>query len=300
MAERICVIVNPAAGRGRGARMIPEITAQFAEYGMPDIRITMGKGDESAIAESAIAEGFTTLVAVGGDGTTSNVANAILRSGAEVRLAVMPAGTGDDFAKTLGTAKADARTVARLCAEPSTQRVDVGKVEDVFFLNCCGFGFDVAVVDGIAANSWLRGSAVYVYTALTQLFAYRGIEIGVRSDASVRPPALHMLLVIANAAYFGGTFEIAPGASATDGKLDAVSILDASPLRRIALLVAATRGTHESYGECIRETAREFEVSFPRPPAYEADGELHHAQSSNLRISSCPAALRVVALRDVN
>jgi len=294
MAERVCVIVNPAAGRGRGARMLPEIISRFGERSVTDIRTSGAKGDEARIAEGAIAEGFTTLVAVGGDGTTSNVANAIVRSGKDVRLAVMPAGTGNDFAKLLGTATVDVATVARLCAEPSTNRIDVGRVEDVYFLNSCGFGFDVAVLEGIASNSWLRGSSVYVYAALTNLFTFRGISIGVRSTASVREPQLHMLLVLANASRFGGTFEIAPGASATDGLLDAVSILDVSPMKRIAILAAAVRGRHETYRECVRESAREFEVSFAAAPVYETDGEMHRARSAILTVTSCQAALRVV------
>ena len=146
-------------------------------------------GDERTLAGAAIAEGFTTLVAVGGDGTTSNIADAILHSGSDARLAVMPAGTGNDFAKLLGTAKADAATVARLCADPRFQRVDAGKIENVYFVNCCGFGFDVAVLDGIAAHPRLRGNLVYLYTALSKIFTYRGLEIGVRSSLSTRRAA---------------------------------------------------------------------------------------------------------------
>src|SRR5512140_297262 len=144
MSERVCVIVNPAAGRGRGAAMLPQLTAAFAEVGVTDVRTTSVAGQERDIAFSAIRDGCTTLVAVGGDGTSGNVANALLYAGRSVRLAAMPAGTGNDFAKVLGTQKTDARAMARLCIAPSNISVDVGRVEDTYFLNCCGFGFDVA------------------------------------------------------------------------------------------------------------------------------------------------------------
>lgn len=294
MAERVCVIVNPAAGRGRGARMIPEISARFAEVGSPAIRTTGAKGEEAAIAEEAIADGFTTIVAVGGDGTASNIANAILRSGADVRLAAMPAGTGNDFAKLLGTAKLDVGSLARMCAGGASARVDVGRIEDVHFLNSCGFGFDVAVVEAVRKDTWLRGNAVYVVTALRQLSAYSGLDVSLSSPASARARRKHMLVVFANAAYFGGVFEIAPGASATDGMLDAIAITDMKPLRRMRLLAAAVRGKHERFAECIRETAPEFTASFDTPPSYEADGELHDARGRELRIVSCPSALKVV------
>jgi diacylglycerol kinase (ATP) len=292
--EHVRVIVNPAAGRGRGARLIPEITARFAEAGITDVRATLSKGHEREIAEAAIAEGCTTIVAVGGDGTSANVANAILHSGKDVRLGVLPAGTGNDFAKILGTAKSDLRSIAQSCAAPSDVRVDVGRIENVFFLNCCGFGFDVAVLEEIGRNTWLRGSSVYVYTALQQLFGFGGVDVAVRSEAIDRSTSRHMLLVIANSEFFGGTFRIAPGASVTDGQLDAILIADIPPVRRIGMLAAATRGTHVRYAECVSERSPSFEVSFDSPPAYETDGELHHALSSTLRVSSCPSMLRVV------
>ena len=295
MAERICVIVNPAAGRGRGARLIPEISARFGEIAACEVRTTSSKGNETALAAQAIADGFTTLVAVGGDGTTANVANAILHSGADVRLGVMPAGTGNDFAKVLGTATSDVRMLAELCAGDSSVRVDVGRIEDVYFVNCCGFGFDVAVLEEIGRTQWLRGSSVYLYTALQQLFGFRGVDIAILSESETRPARPHMLLVVANAPYFGGAFTIAPGASVTDGKLDAIAILNLPPARRVSMLAAATRGTHLRYPECSVEKSAEFEIRFGAPPSYETDGELHHAKSATLTVSSCASALRVVA-----
>ena len=295
MLARTCVIVNPAAGRGRGERMIPEITAAFGSFAGSDVRITSGRGDESRVARAAIADGADTIVVVGGDGTASNVANVVLHSGKEVRLAVLPAGTGNDMAKLLGTAKASVAEIVTLCRSSEYQRIDVGRIEDVYFVNCCGFGFDVAVLEGIANNTRLRGNAVYVYTALTQIVGYRGTDIGISSVGSSRPPAHHLLLVIANAAYFGGTFEIAPGAVATDGELDAVSVLDLPAWKRLAVLAAAINGKHERFRECVRERASDFVLTFPVPPSYECDGEVYHAATAKLLVTSCPAALRVIA-----
>ena len=275
--------------------MIPEIKARFGAVGIDEVRTTERQGDESGLTQKAISDGFTTIVAVGGDGTTANIANAILHSGADVRLAAMPAGTGNDFAKVLGTAKSSVQSVAELCAIPSNVRVDVGRIEDVFFLNCCGFGFDVAVLEQIHRTTWLRGSSVYLYTAVRQLFDFPGFDVSIGAAGQSRSSERHMLLVIANAAFFGGTFKIAPGASVVDGMLDAVSILDLSSLGRIGMLSAATRGAHGQRNECVMERAPTFEVEFASAPSFETDGELHHASQSKLRVVSCPAALRVVA-----
>ncbi|MEO5580078.1 MAG: diacylglycerol kinase family protein [Gemmatimonadaceae bacterium] len=290
LTERVCAIVNPAAGRGRGRQMLGEIHAAFEEVGVEDILITAARGEERELASRAIALGFTTIVAVGGDGTTTNVANAILRAGRDTRLGVVSAGTGNDFAKTLGTSKSAIREIARLSTQHADTRVDVGRVEGTYFLNSCGFGFDVAVIEGVAQSKRLRGRAVYVWAALRELFRYSGIGLAVGRGK----PGLHMMLVIANARYFGGAFTIAPGASVADGLLDSIAVSQVPLLRRISLLSAVARGTHLRFPEVKTERAALFDVEFLQPPSYEADGELRHARSARLSIDCVPGALRVL------
>jgi len=294
MTERVTVIVNPEAGRGRGGRMIPQVASAFAQVGVTDIHYTANAGDEYRLTRDAIAHGATTIVVVGGDGTTTHVANEIIKSGADVRLAIIPAGTGNDFAKVLGTDKSDLLFVARKSLDRGETRVDVGKIEDRYFLNCCGFGFDVAVLEGISRNKRLRGNAVYLYSALSQLFGYRGFDVQVGRGFSTR----HLLLVLANTEYFGGMFRIAPGSRIDDGELDLIEILDIPPARRVPMLAAATKGEHMKYPECLMDRAQSFELSFPAPPAYETDGELHQAASARLIVSSCPSLLRVLTASD--
>jgi diacylglycerol kinase (ATP) len=269
--------------------MLPRVTAAFAGVGVDEILLTRSRGHETDLARDAIDRGATTLVVVGGDGTTTHVANAILNSGSDARLAILAAGTGNDFAKVLGTDNVDSITLARKAVEPGNTHVDVGKIEDHYFLNACGFGFDVAVLEGTLRRGWLRGNSVYLYAALTELFGYRGFDVRVSGETR-----RHMLIAIANTEFFGGMFRIAPGAQVSDGELDMVTILDLPPSRRISMLAAATRGTHFRFAECTMERARSFQLSFPSPPTYETDGELHSAASVDLTVSSCPAALRVV------
>ena len=294
MAERVSVIINPEAGRGRGARLIPRIHEIFSAVGVREIRDTRAKGDESRLARHLIANGSTTIVVVGGDGTTTHVANAILESGRDVRLGILPAGTGNDFAKVLGTDKCDPALIAKKSLERGETRVDVGKVDDRYFLNCCGFGFDVAVLEGISRNQRLRGNAVYLYTALKELLWYRGFEVSVDHRTSTR----HMLLVVANTEYFGGMFRIAPGARFDDGQLDLIEVLDIPAGRRVAMLSAAMKGDHMKYPECLMDRGKSFKLSFPSPPSYETDGEAHRAASAKLTVTSCPGALRVLTAFD--
>jgi diacylglycerol kinase (ATP) len=295
--DRVSVIVNPAAGRGRGARTLSAVTAAFGAIGVTDIQTTKAREDEGAMARRAMDAGATTLVAVGGDGTWGNVANAILASGAnaEVRLALVAAGTGNDFAKTAGCPATDVQATARLVAEDVETRVDVGRIEEHFFLNITGFGFDAAVLEDILKIKWVKGEALYLYSALRQLAWYKGIEIDVTTPARSRGQARHLMLIIANARNFGGKFLIAPEASLTDGVLDGVAILDASTWRRMSLFGAVTKGTHHTFSEVIIEQSPSFTVTFAAPPAYETDGEYRRAQTAELEIACVPGALRLVA-----
>jgi diacylglycerol kinase (ATP) len=293
---RVCVILNPASGRGRGGKAAPAIRAAFADVGVTEVRLTSGRGDEAVQARRAIDDGFDTLVACGGDGTWSQVANAILGTGAgrSVRLALVAAGTGNDFAKTVGVPARDFRTTARLCVDGGDSVVDVGRVGDKHFLNVTGFGFDIAVLEDIERIAWLKGDLLYLYSALRQLFNYHGVDIGITTARKQRPPHRHLMLIIANARNFGGSFRIAPAASLSDGKLDAISIHDAPPLARVRLFAAATKGTHVMAPEVIVEQSPSFTLRFAEPPAFELDGEYHQAPSNEVVVECVPRALRVV------
>lgn len=294
MTRRVRVIANPAAGRGRGARVLEDVRRAFAPVGA-SVDVTQAPGDERTLAQRALQDGCETLVAVGGDGTWSNVAGAILDSGADCRIALIGAGTGNDFAKTAGAPAMDVAATARLAVDGPDARVDVGRIEDYHFLNIAGFGFDIAVLEDCARIRWPSGSSLYMISALRNLLGYRGVEIGIDSPRARRSAARHLMLIVANARHFGGAFHIAPGAFLTDGCLDAISILDAPPWGRLGLFVAATRGTHTANPRVSTEQSPRFTLRFPAPPAYETDGEYRRARSAVLEITCRPKALRVVA-----
>jgi diacylglycerol kinase (ATP) len=174
--------------------------------------------------------------------------------------------------------------------------MDVGCVDETFFLNSCGFGFDVAVVEVLARSRWLKGNGVYVYTALRQLLGFRGLNIAIRSLAADHERSLYLMIVIANAPHFGGTFIIAPAADVTDGELDAVLVLNASSMRRLRLLGAATRGAHTVYNEVRVNRAAGFTLEFDERQLYETDGEIHRAKRPALEVRCIPRGLRVISL----
>jgi len=293
MTERVTVIVNPASGRGRGSRLLPDIRRTFAAVGVTDVRLTERPGDEKRLAALALQDGATTIVACGGDGTWSNAANAILDAGSTCRLALLAAGTGNDFAKTVGAPARDLAATARLAVDGPDMQVDVGRIENRYFLNVTGFGFDIAVLDDLANIPVLTGDLLYLGAAIRQLFRFRGVTIDIATSAVTRGARAHLMLIIANGRNFGGMFQIAPDARIDDGLLDAISILDASPLTRISMLAAAPSGKHVRNALVLSEQAASFSLTFSAPPAYETDGEYNRASSTTIEISCVPGALRV-------
>ncbi|MEP6691609.1 MAG: YegS/Rv2252/BmrU family lipid kinase [Gemmatimonadaceae bacterium] len=289
-------MVNPAAGSWRGRAMIPEVRRAFAAVGVTEIRETRDKGDDGAATSRAIEDGFTTIVAVGGDGTWGAVARAIVDSGRPCALALLAAGTGNDFAKTAGVPAGDLAATVRLVLAGRTTRVDVGRIDGTVFLNVAGFGFDVAVLEDMERAGPLRGVARYYAAALRHLFTYRGISAGIaRDEPGNTPRHAHLLIVIANARRFGGAFLIAPHASIDDGVLDLVAIRHASPLGRMRLFAAATRGAHLQHAEVTTDRGARFYFAFDEAPSYEVDGELRRARSSRVVVECLPAALAIVA-----
>jgi diacylglycerol kinase family enzyme len=175
--------------------------------------------------------------------------------------------------------------------------VDVGRLEGRHFLNVCGFGYDVAVLESSWSVKYLEGEQLYLYCAVKQLGAYPGfaVEMEVDGQAPVRHDLL--MLIAANARFFGGKFRIAPNADLEDGRLDVSSFGNVSRLRRLDLMLRLLRGRQETSPHVKATRAARLRLRFlsSEPPAYETDGEWNRARSATIEIECVPAALRVLA-----
>ena len=286
------LLVNPKAGRGRALRRLAAARLALARVGPFDVVETRAAGDEARLAREAAHDGVRALVVLGGDGTVSRVAGALVHAGADTPLAIFAAGTGNDFAKSLRAPVHDYAAMAARIASGHTRRVDVGLVNEQPFVNAAGFGFDVAVLDRSARARWLRGDALYVAAALAELFRFGGFEArleagaahgGARSD--------YLMIVAANGQWFGGSFRIAPQAALDDGQLDLVLVSDANAWRRARLFAAAPWGGHVSAREVHTERTPCAELSFPAPPRFEVDGECLDATTPRLSLGVRAGAL---------
>lgn len=289
----VFLIANPAAGRGRALQRLAQLRACFAGQEIGETYQTRESGDEVVLACRALENGATTIVAAGGDGTAAGVANAILRADSPCRLAVFPAGTGNDFAKTLGVDRYTPQQIANLVLNGTSSRIDVGLAEDRYFLNSCGFGFDASVLEASNRVRILKGDAVYIYAALKQLFTYSGVEVST-NIASVKRGRM-LMVTVSNGRWLGGAFKIAPRASVLDGKLDACFVSDSSVAERATLFLGALRGAHEGMPSVSVASIQQVALTFPSSPLMEMDGELRRAQSATVELKCVPRALSVVA-----
>lgn len=294
MIRSTCLIVNPAAGRGAVGANLQSVRSAFAAHGIDEVYETTAPGDEERLAARAVRDGVQTIVAVGGDGTCGRVANAILQSASECRLAVVPAGTGNDFAKTLGVSRHAPEQVADLVAVGDARQIDIGLADGHYFLNSCGFGFDASVLEATSRVRFLKGDAVYIYSALRQLFTYRGVEVSVSGAPGVKSGSM-LMVTVSNGRWLGGAFKIAPQASVLDGKLDACFLGDSNVMQRMKLFLGAMRGTHIGMPSVSVAGIQELSLTFPENPLMEVDGELRRAQSRTVNLKCVPRALSVVA-----
>jgi diacylglycerol kinase (ATP) len=288
------IILNPAAGRGRAQKLTRDIRRAFSSIGISELHETRQAGEEEVVARQAIELGIRTIVVVGGDGTTGRVANAILGSGSQCRLAVVPTGTGNDFAKTLGVNRFTPEQIADLVVRGEATRIDVGVADNHYFLNSCGFGFDASVLEASNRVRFLKGDAVYIYSALGQLFTYRGIEVSASGAPGVKRGRM-LMVTVSNGRSLGGAFKIAPNASVLDGRLDACFFSDSNVVQRVRLFVGAMRGTHIGMPSVSTATVQQLALRFPSSPLMEVDGELRVARSRTVELRCVPRALSVVA-----
>lgn len=296
--HRTCIIANPAAGRGKGAKVLPYAREALARYGITDVRITAAAGDERRLASYAALAGIETVVALGGDGTWGNVARGILDSGRDTRLTLLAAGTGNDFALGLGLPAGDLDAMVRIAVESGEKRVDVGRVDDAHFLNVAGFGIEAEVLKATRSGRLQRGPVVYVAAAIPKLFSYKPLVATVSPDgAPVSPSGKYLAIIASNGPRFGGGFRIAPGASSSDGLLDLIMVRDASLTRRTALLLHARLGSHVEEPEVEQHKVRGASLQFEEAPLLDVDGELLTARSTLVRISCVAGALRVAVQR---
>ncbi|QSO47716.1 diacylglycerol/lipid kinase family protein [Alicyclobacillus mengziensis] len=277
MRRRLHFLVNREAGRGRALETWDEVSSSIVHQASVrgvDITFTHSfAGDPIPFHELAPD---TILVSVGGDGSVHYAAQEAVKRG--FVLGVVPAGTGNDFAKNLGL-PSDLPGIIDVLLLGEPQPIDAVQVNNTHVFNLAGYGIDAEVVNWIESHPWIKkiGRLGYGVVVPVVLWRHRPFHVAVSVDGK----ELHhfpkaSIFAIANGALFGGGMRIAPTASLSDGQLNLVVASGLSKFSILRLFTRIYRGTHVSHPAVTCMTGRHFIIEFSGPPtAAEYDGEAY-------------------------
>jgi YegS/Rv2252/BmrU family lipid kinase len=291
---RAIAIVNPSAGGGRARRVWPEIrqTLQDARLSFHEV-MTRSPREGMEIAAAAGADGYETVISVGGDGTTHWVVNGLMRSKTTPppALAFIPEGTANELPRCLAI-PFNARAAVQILRGGVRRRVDVGQVNDRFFATISGVGFDAEVAHLVNGwPRWVKGKTVYVAGILWTLATYRPVESQIILDGREQRVKL-FLLAAANTNWYGGGMYMAPHARIDDGLLAVVYATDLSKLEALAVLPKVFSGRHLQHPKVAHMSVRDVRVESSSPLVVHADGEIVGRVPVTFRI--VPHAIEVI------
>lgn len=291
----VLLFINPTAGRGRAGRRLEKIQQVFEAGGITlEVVRSRAMGDLEDQISSRVRDGVSKIIVVGGDGSVHEAVNGLQRAGKQCSLGVIPSGTGNDFAKacgiTLDWEQATRALLQAITSDSAGRKIDIGRVNDRYFANGLGIGFDAKVTRVARSYRWRIGDLVYLVAILRCL--YDGVatpDMDIRSEnISLSGPVT--LATVCNGPWIGGMFHIAPMANNADGKMDLLIANPVSRTRILALLPLLMRGKHMREAEIIHHLVNKLTVTSAAPIESHLDGEVQPLQS-RFEIEVLPAQL---------
>lgn len=285
--QRMVFVVNPASANATTGKAWPALAERLRAAGLePEARLTRGPGDATVLAREALAAGYRTIVAVGGDGTVNEVVNGFFDGdrwlGEGARLGLISRGTGGDLIKTLGLSKEEGQAVERLKAG-RTRRLDLGQArflahsgEQVvrYFINIGDLGLGGETVERVNRTTKVFGGFFsFLWGTLATVATYRNKEIEMVIDGGTPIKGRLNSVIVANGRYFGGGMRIAPNARMDDGLFDIVTLGDLGRLELVANIPRVYRGTHLTHPKVRSYQGREVVVRTPERVLVDLDGE---------------------------
>lgn len=286
------LIHNPVAGRGRARHVATRLHEALAARGLAStIWTTEGPGHARVLAARLPPD--ATVIAVGGDGTSHEVAGACIGTGRV--LGVVPVGSGDDFAYALGIPRNAVGRALDVIAAGRVRTVDTGVCNGIPFLNASGVGFDAEVGRRVAdAPPPLAGFAAYLWSVATSLRDLSLAQVEVRLDARVVYAGASLLVSTQNGPRTGGSFRFCPQARIDDGRLDVLVAGAVGRAGAIGLLPRVLVGRHLSHPrvQWLRGTALSLRWATER--AVHLDGECY-PPARLFELGVRPGSLHVLA-----
>lgn len=311
--EKAVVILNPVSGDGKGRKYFNAISKWADNLKRTEgIEISVAvtekygqAGDAYNLAKKAVEGGCDLIISCGGDGNFNNVINGIMRTREQnehywfpdnVVVGIIPAGTGDNFAKNLNI-PSDLHGALNVSVHGATKEVDLLDLNGKLALNVASFGLDAVIVKKVMAQNFLARKYAYLATALKE------IKYGVFSG---KMPSYHIelrgegvsykgkviLAAAVNGETYGGIFKIAPGAQTDDGKMDVCLVEEMGPIKCLWNIIKIIRGTHVKMKEVRMFRTSYLSIIAKEPLPCEIDGEVADVQGVYF-VSVLPRKLKI-------
>ena len=294
----LSLFLNPVAGRGKAAKVAAPIVEIFSTCG---IEVRLIKSTALGDLERRVTEFVRTtndpFVVAGGDGSVHEAVNGLLRAQGENPFGMIPIGTGNDFAKACAVPldwEMAARGLAeRIKAGLPPRITDAGKMNDRYFANGVGIGFDAKVNRIARKYRWPIGDLVYLFAVIEGL--WDGVitpNVVMRFNGEEYRGRVTMAN-ISNGAWVGGMFYIAPMAENDDGRLDLVYADPVTRPRILRLLPSLIKGTHVDEADVHVRPVESFELVADEPIPCHLDGEVQPLQT-DFAVRLLKSALRIL------
>lgn len=273
MTKTVAVIVNPLAGRGKGAKTAPEIGASLHRNGIDAALLLAGSPEEALeMARKAVADGVDAVVAAGGDGTVNLALQAV--AGTDTPLGIIPVGTGNDNANLLGIA--DLAAGIKALSDFNVKSIDVGHVatadgSELWFMGVLSSGFDSCVNERANKMRWPKGELRYLIGILAELGTFKPIPYEVEIDGESFSEH-GMLVAVGNGVSYGGGMKVCEGAAPDDGLFTITWLKKASKFDFLRVFPSVYKGTHIEHHSVEQHTGRSVRIDAPGQIVY-ADGE---------------------------
>lgn len=295
------IIFNPVAGKGRASAAL-SLTLEFlTKHGVEYQLHTTREPSHATVLAAATPPG-STVVAMGGDGTVHEVVKGLVNASPAYEedptqsrtLGLVPVGSGDDFAFSLGLKRGDIAPALERIVAGRTRLVDLGFVGDEPFVNALGVGFDAEVAHRVMTSpKLLKGPAAYFYGVAAALGGLSPAGVTVVIDGKQVYRGASLLVACQNGPRTGGSFYFAPAARNDDGLLDVVIAGAFGRAGTLGILPKVMKGAHLHSPRVWLFQGREVELAWVRPQRAHAEGEAL-APRANYHISLRPRALRVL------
>jgi lipid kinase, YegS/Rv2252/BmrU family len=265
-------IVNPISGKGKTLKAVDRIKKVCEEENLDyEIYFTEYPKDATKIARKYR---FTKniIYSVGGDGTLNEVLNGIV--GTKNLLGVIPAGSGNDFYKTLSK------------IDEEYPVIDIGKVNDRYFINIISIGIDAEVANNVSLMKKRKVPTNQIYNAslIYTFFKYKYKDIELSIDEKEQKKGKCTILTICNGQVYGGGYKIAPSAKLTDGYFDVYYVEKVNKPQLPSLINMLKQGIHEKHNKVHKSQATKIKFKCDKELVCNIDGEIMTAKKFNVKI----------------